>query len=70
MSEKYLTQKDFETRTGKGRVWQWWARKEKILAYYKINSRILYSEKHLQDFLQKFEVPTEKYNLYKNGGSK
>lgn len=60
MTQKYITQKDFEEITGKSRGWQWLARKQGVLGYYKINSRILYSEKHLQDFMSRFEVATEK----------
>jgi len=56
MSPKYITQKEFEQRTGKGRGWQWKARKEGLLGYYQINTRILYSEKHLEDCLKGFEV--------------
>jgi hypothetical protein len=57
MSEKLLTQKEFHKLTGVSRVRQWEARKSGTLGYYKINSRILYSEKQLQDFLKKFENP-------------
>lgn len=31
-------------------VFQWQMRKEGKLSYYKLGSKILYSEKHLQDF--------------------
>ena len=59
MSEKLQTQKDFERRTGKSRTWQWAARKSGILGYYQINSRIFYSEKQIQDFLEKCEVASQ-----------
>ena len=63
MAEKLKTQKEFEERTGKGRTFQWSARKEGKLGYYKINSTIRYSEKHIQDFLQQFEIPSQQLEI-------
>lgn len=68
MSEKLITQKGFEERTGKGRTFQWLARKEGKLGCYKINSRILYSEKQIQEFLQKHEITIQPSIHDGNGG--
>lgn len=57
MAEKLLTQKDFKDLTGKDRSWQWKARNAGRLGYYDLNGQIRYSERHLQEFLERCENP-------------
>jgi len=59
MAENLLTQKEFQTRTGKSRAWQWQARNRGELGYYNLNGQIRYSEQHLEDFLKRCEVPAQ-----------
>jgi hypothetical protein len=59
MFEKLITQKEFQEITGRSRSTQWHARKKGKLGHYKINGRIRYSEQHIQDFLESFEVAAE-----------
>ena len=68
MIGKLITQKEFQAITGKSRTEQWRARKNGELGYYKINGRIRYSEQHIQNFLEKYEVTAKGSDLKDHRG--
>lgn len=54
---KLLTSKEFRERARISRPTEHRARKSGALGCFKIGSRVFYSEKHLSDFLARFEQP-------------
>jgi len=61
MAEKLLTEKEFTELTGLSRMTAKRHRDAKRLGFYKIGARVMYSQKHVDDFLARHErAPRER----------
>lgn len=53
--EKLYTIEELEKQGIGSRVAQWRWREAQLISFYKISTRIFYSEKHIQEFLARHE---------------
>lgn len=58
MAEKLISEKQFLELTGLSRMTAKRHRDAKRLGFYKIGSRVMYSQRHVDDFLAQCERPT------------
>lgn len=58
MAEKLISEKEFLEITGLSRMTAKRHRDAKRLGFYKIGSRVMYSQRHIDEFLARHERPT------------
>jgi Helix-turn-helix domain len=57
MTEKLITSKEFREMTGLSRMTETRHRASGRLSFYKIGTRVFYSQQHIEDFLARHERP-------------
>ena len=57
MTEKLITSKEFREMTGLSRMTETRHRASGRLGFYKIGTRVFYSQQHIKDFLARHERP-------------
>jgi hypothetical protein len=57
MTEKLVTSKEFRALTGLSRMTETRHRASGRLGFYKIGTRVFYSQQHIDDFLARHERP-------------
>lgn len=57
MTEKLISSKEFRDLTGLSRMTETRHRVSGSLGFYKIGSRVFYSQQHISDFLARYERP-------------